>query len=340
MLPSRRFPQFQFFNKGILTLKNQWNLSLDTSISESLSAAMPWEPFDFIKTADHNALKQSAIAEYTRELDPENDLRAIATSQNELCAVLCEKLPWDTEFFGYGIAKLHGIYRLKDGKTYEPFFPLDTAVQKLFEIAKQKSVKYLFTHVDARDLSLLHSLSRNGFHLIETRGYYFRTIQDFECPERFSVREARSDEVDVLSDCAAYMANQYDRFHADPFISIEDSDRLMKEWIKASLLRGLVDKTIVPMSDKPGAFVTIRYHKNKWQSWNTKISQPILSAVDGNFRGWYYKLIGESLYDLKANGSDYVYMTTQITNKAVIRVWEKHGFQYGKGEYIMRKILD
>jgi len=32
-------------------------------------------------------------------------------------------------------------------------------------------------------------------------------------------------------------------------------------------------------------------------------------------------------------------LRTQITNKAVIRVWEKLGFLYGKGEHIFRILL-
>jgi hypothetical protein len=134
--------------------------------------------------------------------------------------------------------------------------------------------------------------------------------------------------------------NPYDRFHADPFISKVDADRLMSKWVEASILEGFADITFVPdVTQQPRAFCTVRYHKAKWDRWRLRLSQPVFSAVGTEFKGWYKKLISEICYHLKELGAQHAYMATQATNSAVVWTWESLGYRYGKSEHILRKII-
>jgi dTDP-4-amino-4,6-dideoxy-D-galactose acyltransferase len=95
----------------------------------------------------------------------------------------------------------------------------------------------------------------------------------------------------------------------------------------------------VPDCQAPKAFVTVRYHQDKWDHWGLRLGQPVFSAVSSEFKGWYRKLISESHHHLRDVGAQHVYMTTQPTNAAVLWIWEQLGYHYAKTEHILRKIL-
>ena len=186
------------------------------------------------------------------------------------------------------------------------------------------------------DFELLGQL---GFCLIETRVYYHRDIRDYRFRRRFSVRPAHAEDVESLGRVARERINLYDRFHADPFISSEDADRLMVRWVEASICEQLADITLVPDVPQPAAFVTAEYGKDAWYTWDLKLARGVLSAISTKCHGWYVKLASELIYCLCDIGAEHIYTATQVTNSPVIRVWERLGFQFGKCEYIFRIIL-
>lgn len=61
----------------------------------------------------------------------------------------------------------------------------------------------------------------------------------------------------------------------------------------------------------------------------------ILSAVGEQRRGWYVKLISELSHYFKERGVDTCFMTTQSTNRAVIRTWEKLGYSFGRCAHVL-----
>src|SRR5262249_10547996 len=160
--------------------------------------------------------------------------------------------------------------------------------------------------------------------LIETRSYYHMALKDYNYPHRFSTRSAGPEDVASIAETAQMMVNIYDRFHADPAIQAADAERLMSKWVEASILEGFADVTIVENSTEPKSFCTVKYHRDKWERWGLKLSQPVFSAVSRESQGWYLKIISEINYHLKdVIGAEHSFLATQITNRAVIRVWEK-----------------
>ena len=51
------------------------------------------------------------------------------------------------------------------------------------------------------------------------------------------------------------------------------------------------------------------------------------------------RIISELDEHLRDIGAEHSFLITQLTNNAVIRCWEKLGYQFGKGEHIFRKLL-
>jgi hypothetical protein len=310
----------------------------DERLTRYIAHYLPWSPLDFVRGID-SAGDRELYLKHLRSGNAADDLSFLVPgpSGGDL-AVALTRLAWDSAFFGYGIARLHGLFPLT-----ETTYPLAADYQEALATSEQRAraagITYLFAQVDARDLPLLRALGLRGFGLIETRAYYHRSLSDFAASERYPVRMATEQDVESLSQTAQDMVNIYDRFHADPFIPRADADRLMRAWIRASVCEGFADGILCIDSPRPNAFCSVRFHQDKWPLWRKKISQPVLSAVATECKGWYRKIISELTLAMQARGAEHAYMVTQVTNKAVIWVWESLGYRFGKVEHVFRKVL-
>ena len=308
-------------------------------IRSILTEHLPWSPLDFIRKLPADRDRNLFAKQLTEELDAEDDFRTVGTiASGQRVAVFAERLAWDTAFFGYGVARINGVFLL-DTPFHQTCESYADVLRPLLADAENNGVKYVFAVVEPRDLALLRSLGELGFSLIETKLYYHMELLGYQPSDRFPVRAATEDDIDTLGAAATIMTNEFDRFHADPYIKRQDADRLMHRWVEASIREGFADITIVPDRKNPSAFCTVRYHKDKWPLWTLNVSQPVFSAVSIDARGWYRKLISEINCHLRDLGAVHSYLSTQLTNKAVLRVWESLGYRLGKGAHVLRRVL-
>lgn len=303
-----------------------------------LTRGLPWSPFDFVPGISVKGDKAIYVNQLTDNVKSEDDLRFIGEAQEGEIAVFARRLPWDSSFFGYGVAKLDGVFPLTE-PFYRPHADYEELLQELVSRARKNDIRYLFAQVDTRDLATIQTLGRLRFSVIETRLLSSMDITNYRHEERYPVRPATADDVDSLARTASDTVNLYDRFHSDPFIAKEDANRLMRKWVEASIAESFADITLVPDVSNPGAFCTVKYHRDNWNGWNLKMAQPVFSAVSREFKGWYQKLISEVHYHLQQMGAEYSYVSTQTTNKAVIWVWEKLGYRFGRAELVLRIVL-
>lgn len=303
-----------------------------SAVRERLESAWPWPAWDFAGVSVEDARRRFARAA-TRPLPPADDLRIVSTSGGHTIAVLAERLPWDSEFFGYGVGRFMAVVPLAPGE-----IPREVdhghAIEALLARARAGGIRYLFGMIDARDTATLRALGTSGFSLIETRVIYHRSVRDFAAPERHAVRAATAGDLRSLARTARESVNPYDRFRADPFIAAADADRLMETWVEASLARGFADITLVPDQVSPTAFNALRYHRDLSPS----MGQVVLSAVGPESRGWYRKLMSETTLHFREVGLDRAYVTTQVTNGAVIHVLESLGYRFGRCEHVLRRL--
>ena len=307
-------------------------------IRSILSENLPWSPFDFIRAIDRKGDRQMRAEHLTRAIAPDDDLRFVysETPSAEL-AVCAERLPWDSDFFGYGVARLEGVFYLSP-PYFRPWADFSDPLRLLLERASARGIRYLFAQVDARDLPLLRALGQLGFSLIETRLIYHGSLAQHES-ERYPVRAATAEDVPSIGRTAQERVNRYDRFHADPFIRPEDAARLMYRWAEASVCEGYADSVIVPDLPEPASFITVKYHRDKWPRWGLKLSQTVLVAVSPERKGWYPRLLSEVLYHLRGIGAEHLFHVTQATNTVVVWTWESLGHHYGRSEHVLRIVL-
>src|SRR5688572_10751296 len=232
------------------TLAKPWS----GEVKARLLDALPWSPLDFIKHISPAGDRAVHVESLVRDLDPGDDLRLTHRIDGDRDVAVCaERLPWDSKFFGYGVARLHGIYQLGSAfgtapagrPEYSHHADYGPAVRALIAAAKARGIRYLFAVIDARDLPTQRALSAFGFMLLETRVYFSCSLRDYGFPRRFRCRSATADDLDSLSALAGTMENPYDRFNADPFIDRRDTLRLMDAWLRASVLNGYADLTYV-----------------------------------------------------------------------------------------------
>lgn len=309
------------------------------ALKRLLIGHVPWSPLDFIQGISQVHDKEIWVNQVCGPLAPADDLRLIVEMPPDRRAViLAERLPWDSRFFEYGIGRLQGIFDLSP-PFFRPHADYQKAIRALIKLARQKKIAYLFAKVDARDIGVIRSLGLSNFSLIETKLFFYRNTEDFEYPERFGVREAGPDDLPPLEQAAAETVNGYDRFHSDPFIAKRDADRLMRRWVEASVTDRWADLVLVPDAPEPGAFFTIKLNPEHWAQWGISIAHIVLVAVSREFKGWYRRLLVETIYRLKAEGIRVVYTPTQITNSPVIRVLQQLGFLCGRAEHTFRIVL-
>jgi hypothetical protein len=301
--------------------------------------SVPWSPFDFIRGISPDGDHAVHVASLLRDIDPADDMRiAFPITADTDVAVCAERLPWDSAFFGYGVARLHGVFPLKkDGycanANYNP------AIDALTALAKSRGIRYLFAVVDGRDLPTSRALTARGFSLIETRLFFHQSLRNYQYPRRFRCRLATDADVECLTALARTIENPFDRFSADPFITRDEVVRLMEAWIRASLLRGFADATFITDSPSPGALCTVKYHRDKSAAWNTSIAQLMLAMASPRAGNGFVGVISELNYYLKELGIEHVVYSTQLTNRGIARVGQHLGFKFGRGEYVFRLLL-
>lgn len=296
-------------------------------------------PHAFIRGLDADYDRGVLLDQWLRPLGEEDDLRFRVEIEDQAWWVLLERLPWDSTFFARGMARLNAVVR----EGTPPALREDCrhavhALEAVLAEARVRGIDHVLAPAAPADLPTLRTLAAGGFELIETRCHYHRPLVS-PPRTRHATRLAGPQDVPSLARAAREMVNPFDRFHADPSISEADADRMMERWIEASILQGFADATVVPDVEAPEAFCTARYHREHWEGWNLRLAQPVLSAVSPRHRGWYVKIISELDEHLRGIGAEHAFLVTQITNNAVIRSWEKLGYQFGKGEHIFRKTL-
>jgi len=255
--------------------------------------------------------------------------------------LVANRLKWDSDWLGRQIARLD-LAMPATAPFVRPHEPPQAAVVALCDELRRRGVDYLFAPVPARHIALVKALGAAGFSLLETRlAFWHGQLKEFVPPRRSPVRLALAADVPALGDVSAGTVNAFDRFHAEDYFDATAVDRLMREWVNASVNAGFADAVLVP--DLPGkpprALITLNYHRRCWPALRVKASQIAMAAVAPDATGWLHRLVVESMLHVREQGADLMYFTTQATNKAVVRVTESLGYRYGECTLVFRKVL-
>lgn len=250
----------------------------------------------------------------------------------EQTQLLYSHLKWDSEFFGTPTFRLQtGLFAAESVLASRV-----AAVQQLQQQLAATGDYYCFSEIPTEDTQLLQTLTASGWRLVETRLlFYHDQLASFTQP-RYPVRQAEPAEAEHVGRISAAARNPYDRFHADAWFGPEKADAFLARYASASVL-GYCDAVLVP--DEPGlpvdSFLAISDLKPDAAQLGLGLSRVVLTAVGPANRGWHLRLVSETVQRAHENGAQYVFMTTQATNRAVFRTCEKLGFKLGGSSHVL-----
>jgi dTDP-4-amino-4,6-dideoxy-D-galactose acyltransferase len=258
------------------------------------------------------------------------------------------QLEWDSQHFKVPVIRLETADW--DAGVDDPATVLsDSLLELLAHLAGTHGAFYVFGEFPAEDCELLQAAGRCGFRLIETRlTYHTERPGDLASGASFPVRMASVADIPHLRDVASRNRNAFDRYHADPFFGPDVADGYLATYAEAAV-RGLAQAVLVPDADDggpPGAFFALETalppacplglgHRCPL---GLGIGRIALVAVAPERRGWHHGLLVEASRYLGEIGADVAYMTTQATNRAVIRNCEKVGYRYGRASHVLAMV--
>lgn len=248
---------------------------------------------------------------------------------------LLRQLAWDSAYFGTP------TYRLFTGLFEAPTASaalVQAAAALRQQLARRHAPYYCFAQVPAEDVALLQGLTGAGWRLVETRlTYYHDQLASFEHPH-LPVRMAAPAEAAQLGRVAAAARNPYDRFHADPWYGPATADAYLARYAE-NTLTGPQLATVVLVPDVPpaavDAFLAISDLREDSAALGQPLSRVLLTAVGETQRGWHARLVAATLLRARDLGHAAVLMTTQATNRAVLRNAEKLGFRLGGTTHVL-----
>ena len=250
-------------------------------------------------------------------------------------AWLLRRLAWDSDYFGTP------TYRLFTGLFEESVISTvmaQAATDLRLQLAQRHPAYYCFAQIPAEDAVLLQGLTGAGWRLVETRlTYYHDQLADFDCP-RPAVRLAAPAEAAHLGRIAATARNPYDRFHADPWYGAAVADAYLARYAENTLTGPqLAAAVLVPdvLPDEVAAFLAISDLLQDAAALGQPLSRVLLTAVGEAQRGWHVRLVAATLLRARDLGHAAVLMTTQATNRAVLRNAEKLGFRLGATTHVL-----
>ncbi|MHC1727991.1 MAG: hypothetical protein AB9866_18645 [Syntrophobacteraceae bacterium] len=251
-----------------------------------------------------------------------------------LSRLYVRRLDWDSRHFGFP------VYRLEfadwDQNITAPYEALAGNIKKLKADLSPHGRYYLFCEVPTEDLPVLQAMGISGMRLLETRLTYYRDdVEHFAWPQRFNVRQAGQADIPGLRKVASGARNLFDRYHADPFFPKKVADTYLETFIENSI-NGFANIVLVPADEDgpPGAFFTATLGSEKGLSPELSVGRIVLVAVGEDRRGWHLRLMSEMSYLFRDRGVLVAHMTTQSTNRAVIRNCEKLGYRYGRCSHV------
>lgn len=313
--------------------------SLRGALAALPAAQLPFGYCRFVKPDRRVAAAERALEACA---GGENHLLALRETGGRVTGVVAARaLPWDTELFGVRMARIEALHAFGTAGFDDARAVKEALLDAVCERLRAQGAAYVYGRFPSCDVPGAHALISRGFSLMETLAVFslLRKDADFSrVRARLPVRPAADSDVPFLAGLAEGSFREHDRFHLDPRLPRDKSDRLMRTWVEKSH-RGQFDDFLLAayQGDSPVGFMTGR--KYDWDLLQYPLSHLSFSAVDPKGTGAYVSLVIGGAERLFAEGAKQIDLNTQIQNLKVIRVWEFLGFEMTDSLYTFRRWL-
>lgn len=228
----------------------------------------------------------------------------------------CQFLPWDSDFFGYQIARVNSSCLDAD------------ILESIYTWSTRRSIDCLYFLANADDPQTIQLAQKHGFNLVEVRLNMGRKLTDWDPETRpkaatdLHIRPIRLEDIPSLQKIASdsYVDSRY---YFDPHFSKESWQGYYATWVKKSC-EGRADLALVAeKDDKIGGYITGNINPENPQEGIYE-----LTGVDKSARrsGVGQELFRSGLDWYTRHGVELVWLATQARNIATQRMIQRNGF--------------
>jgi GNAT superfamily N-acetyltransferase len=201
-------------------------------------------------------------------------------------------------------------------------------VRDLVSDARDQGVRLLIVRCSADDLATAHALENAGGQLMDVLVYFARGLAAESLPAdtpRVAIRlGGPGDAPAVVRIAEAAFRGYFGHYHADPRLRREDCDEVYTSWARRSCeSEGVADAVLIAEQESEVVgFMTVRMN-------SAEEGEAVLGGVDpaAQGKGIYQSLLVRAMSWVAGRGGATMIVTTQISNRAVQRVWVRLGFE-------------
>jgi len=263
----------------------------------------------------------------------------VAREQSNIVGLISlEMLHWDTNHFGFPIAKMSHL--MSRGDYYECFEVEGKLISDMLKRCFMNLQLHVSVRVNKEALASIHALESQSFHLMDVLVTYcfdFRTQKRSGQIGPFQVRPYKPSELHELSEMAqACFGNTNvatDRFHADPTLMKDMSDLLYVKWLTDSSQDPQSEILVAERDGRLLGFNVCNVGRQVSDRLGFRLGTITLTAVHPSERG---RLVATSLLEGSLawfeNKVDVVETGGQVSNYAVQRAWARTGFRIARSQ--------
>ncbi|MEW5869941.1 MAG: GNAT family N-acetyltransferase [Chloroflexota bacterium] len=232
----------------------------------------------------------------------------------------CQLLQWDTEFFGYRIARLQADR-------------LDAQIlESVYAWSETHQIQGLYFLAVADDIHTIRLAEDHGFRLVEVRLNMERSLKDWDpltrpkAAEDVLIRDIRPEDLPILQEIAAtsYVDS---RFYFDPHFSEDKWQAYYATWIKKSCQGAAAGGADIALAaEKDGqvvGYITGLIDKNDPTQGQYELTGVRISARKS---GVGQELFRSGLDRYVQHGVQRVWLATQGRNVPTQRMVQRNGF--------------
>jgi len=251
-------------------------------------------------------------------------------------AFLCSLSRWDTEHFGFRVAKTVLLaFRRSIGVNMR-----EALIVRGLELCREAGIRVLFTRVPLSDPLSICALERVGSYLTDVLLTFYIDLGNLDLEwESPDVREFKKWDDEEAIKRIAFSSFKLDHFHNDPRIPKRKASELFERWVESYFDTGRQKKAllIAEHGNVITGFITCKVIELK--GWSYGVID--LIAVSEEFRGrGVGKALVKGALTWLARYTSSVYVGTQASNIAAVRLYEGAGFRCVGAEATLHSWLD
>ncbi len=301
----------------------------ETSELFTLIEGYTFKPYSQYSKFNNGVLSEAFLKEI-QKITADRENHVIVMKENHRPVALCVARKSGVESVVFH-KKIYAITHLISAGSFIDSLSNKQKLLRFFARYYMSDIGMVSCRANSEDLSTIHALEKEAYCSMDNLVTYTFDLEKLR-PERkthpYRIRPVKKNDGNTLKKIV-HDSQFMDRFHNDPHIPREQSDRLYGTFIENAMKGKGADTVLVAeCDDKVAGFNTIENQNRLYSAYGINIGRFVLNAVAPEYRnrGIYSNLMNESLNYLEGR-ADLVELRTHAGNSPVHRVLPRIGFR-------------